>query len=234
MPAPAAAERAQARDRPGRLSSNAANAAVAIVATEPSTASHMSGIAVMRRHIAVTSANIAIATATAATSMSQISARSAGGSSGRTGRRSATSAPIRRSLESSISISAIHLEAQRAQRPMQVHLERSFAAPRHASHRLGRAGRDHPRQGLRASLASPPAGFRRGDDRFCGRHLLRLRRAHRRVAFTILSWRPDRPMREKLIKQTIQHHHGTGCGFVRRRIQCHLRRRRRTSNDTQA
>src|SRR6476660_1345220 len=122
--------KAQARDRSGRLSSNAANAAVAIVATEPSTASHMSGIAVMRRHIAVTSANIAIATATAATSMSQISVRSAGGGSGRTGRRSATSAPIRRSLESSISISAIHLEAQRAQRPMQAHLERSFAAPR--------------------------------------------------------------------------------------------------------
>src|SRR4029077_4841393 len=70
-----------------------------------------------------------------------------------------------------------------------------------ASHRLGRAGRDHPRQGLRAPLASPSAWFRRGDDRFCGRHLLRLRRAHRRVAFTILSRRPDRPLREKLMNK---------------------------------
>ena len=63
------------------------------------------------------------------------------------------------------------------------------------SDRLGRPGRDHPRQSLRAPLASPAAGFRRGDDRFCCGHLFRLRRAHRCMAFTILSWRPDRPLR---------------------------------------
>ena len=33
----------------------------------------------------------------------------------------------------------------------------------------GRPRRDHPRQGLRAPFASPSAGFRRGDDRFCRR-----------------------------------------------------------------
>ena len=37
------------------------------------------------------------------------------------------------------------------------------------SDRLGRPRRDHPRQGLRAPFASPSAGFRRGDDRFCRR-----------------------------------------------------------------
>jgi hypothetical protein len=36
---------------------------------------------------------------------------------------------------------------------------------------------------------------------FAGRHLLRLRRADRRVAFKILSWRPDRPLREKLMNK---------------------------------
>src|SRR5208282_3579465 len=90
----------------------------------------MSGLAARRCHIAATSANVASAAATAATRASQKSARRAGGGRRRTGRRSAASASIRRSYESSISISAMHLEAQCGQRPMQVHLERSLAAAR--------------------------------------------------------------------------------------------------------
>src|SRR6185437_14292662 len=123
---------AQARDRSGRLNSNAANAAAAAVAAEPTTASHMSGVAIRRCHIAARLANAASAAASATTSASQMSARNGGDHKGRTGCRFAAKAPISRSCgrsrASAIVGSGIELQPQRLERPVQVDLERTLAA----------------------------------------------------------------------------------------------------------
>src|SRR5215813_2256367 len=65
---------AQARDRSGIDSSNAASAASTVVAAEPPADIHMSGAAVSRRITVETSDNAISANATAATTASHISA----------------------------------------------------------------------------------------------------------------------------------------------------------------
>src|SRR5215471_14757710 len=127
---------AQARDRSGIDSANAASAASTVVAADPNADIHMSGAAASRRITAETSHNAISTNAVAATAASHISALTAGDRSLRIGRRCAARSRIRCSWPllgwagDTVLLSLPERGPQRLERAMQIDLERALRALR--------------------------------------------------------------------------------------------------------